>query len=100
MKKIFRELLTERGRIRSLTKYVVFSISVILIYTAIAIIYQILSGEELSSTLTTCFFSAFAGEILLSAFIKIFKIKRESTFDYLSNNVSESFKDEDCFDRE
>ena len=97
MKKLLKDILTEDGRIRSLTKYVVFSITVIIIYTVVAIVFQVVRGEELSSTLTTCFFSAFAGEILLSAFIKIFKIKRENTMGF--GMMNDSFNEED-FDRE
>ena len=61
---------------KSLTLYVVFSISVLIIYT---IVEQILSVKFECShdTLTTCIFSAFGGEILSCALIKIFKLKRE-----------------------
>lgn len=62
---------------RDLTRYVIFSLAMVILYTIIAIIYQFISGQELSSTLTTCYFSCFAGEILCSCLIKIFKLKGE-----------------------
>ena len=59
---------------KSLTLYVVFSISVLIIYT---IVEQYLSTKYGIShdTLTTCIFAAFGGEILACALIKIFKLK-------------------------
>lgn len=68
---------------KSLTLYVVFSISVLIIYT---IVEQILStmyadqGVIVShDTLTTCIFAAFGGEILSCALIKIFKLRHNDT---------------------
>lgn len=63
--------------IKDLTKYVVFSIVVLLIYSITAIVFQAVTGNELSSTLTTCLFGCFGGEILACALIKIFKLKEE-----------------------
>ena len=62
----------------SLTKFVIFSIAVILIYTVAELILTATSGIE-HSTLTTCFFATFGGEILTCALIKIFKLKEENT---------------------
>ena len=58
---------------RSLTLYVVFSISVLIIYT---IVEQVLvSLYNIShDTLTTCIFSFFGGEVVVCALIKIFKL--------------------------
>lgn len=61
---------------KSLTKYVVFSIVTLLIYTAISQIIFWQTGAEYG-TLTACFFAAFGGEILMCALIKIFKLKGE-----------------------
>ena len=66
-------------RTPSLTKYVVFSLAMIIIYTVTAILYQCISGQEMSSTLTTCFYACFAGEILSASLIKIFKLKEENS---------------------
>lgn len=61
---------------KSLTKYVVFSIAVLLIYATIDIIVTALTNVDLG-TLTTCIFATFGGEILACALIKIFKLKKE-----------------------
>lgn len=74
-------LSTNRGKhkkIPSLTKFVVFSLTMIILYTIIAIVYQWTSGQELSTTLTTCYFACFAGEVLSASLIKIFKLKEEN----------------------
>lgn len=55
-----------------LDKYLIFSIATVLIYTAIAILYQFISQLELSSTLTTAVYAFFGTEIGACAFVKIF----------------------------
>ena len=60
----------------SLTKYVVFSISILLIYTIAELIISIITGQS-NDTLTTCIFACFGGEILSCALIKIFKLKEQ-----------------------
>lgn len=60
---------------RSLTLYVVFSITMILLYTIVELIISTVSGIS-HDTLTTCFYGVFGGEILCCALIKIFKLKR------------------------
>lgn len=62
--------------IRSLTKYVVFSIAVLILYTIAELIISTNTGVT-HDTLTTCFYSCFGGEILACALIKIFKLKEE-----------------------
>lgn len=59
---------------KSLTLYVIFSITAIIAYT---IVEQIISTNTGIShdTLTTCFYACFGGEILCCALIKIFKLK-------------------------
>ena len=61
---------------RSLTKYVVFSISVLVIYTIICLIFLWLD-KPLDAELTTGVFGFFGGEIVMCGLIKLFKIKRE-----------------------
>lgn len=65
-----------RKKIPSLTKYVVFSIAVLLIYTVSEFIFG-LYHDTLHDTLTTCVYACFGGEILSCALIKIFKLKEE-----------------------
>lgn len=66
-----------KKKIPSLTKFVVFSLGMVILYTIIAIVYQWIQGSELSPTLTTCFFSCLGGEVLSASLIKIFKLKEE-----------------------
>ena len=54
--------------------YVIFSISVLLIFTIASYILAITCGIMLD-TLTTCFFGFFGGEIVTCALIKIFKLR-------------------------
>lgn len=70
------EQLRGSPKLSALDKYVIFSLANIVIFTIIAIIYQWISGQELSSTLITCFFSCFGGELLLLAMIKRLKLRR------------------------
>lgn len=63
-------------RTKSLTKYIVFSIVVILVYTIAEFITASITQVS-HDTLTTCFYACFGGEILSCALIKIFKLKRE-----------------------
>ena len=67
----------KKKRIRALDKNVIFSFTVLLIYTVAQTIVTIKTGVE-SSTLTTCFFAAFGGEVLMCALIKRLKLKNES----------------------
>lgn len=75
----------KRRKMRSLTKFVVFSLVMIILYTITAIVYQWVSGKELSSTLTTCYFACFSGEVLSASLIKIFKLKEENNADGFSD---------------
>ena len=64
-------------RIPSLTKYVMFSIGVLLVYTMCEFTFAI-TADTAHDTLTTCFFGCFGGEILACALIKIFKLRGEN----------------------
>lgn len=66
-----------KPKIPDLDKYVIFSFTNVIIFTVIALIYQFLTNEELSSTLTTCFFGVFGGELLMLCMIKRLKLKKE-----------------------
>lgn len=61
----------------SLTKYVIFSIAVLLVYYIVEFIFSAITGME-RSTLTTCITGVFGGEVLSCALIKIFKLKEEN----------------------
>ena len=64
-----------KKRLPALDKYVIFSLTSLMIFTIIAIVYQFVSGQELSSTLITCFFSSMGGELLMLCMIKRLKLK-------------------------
>jgi hypothetical protein len=61
-------------KLSKLDKYLIFCIAVLIAYTIAEIITATMTGIE-HSTLTTCLFSAFGGEFLMAALIKIFNIK-------------------------
>lgn len=61
---------------RSLTRYVVFSISMLVIYTITALIFLWLE-KPLDAELTTGVFGFFGGEIVMCGLIKLFKLKKE-----------------------
>ena len=70
------ERLQKQKKLSDLDKYVIFSLSALIIFTIIAIIVQVALQQELSPTLTTCFFAAFGGELLSLAMIKRLKLKK------------------------
>lgn len=63
------------NKIPTLTKFVVFSFASLIGYTAVSQIIGYFKGTELS-TLTTCFFATFGGEVLLCALLKMLKLKK------------------------
>lgn len=71
-----KKQLEEEKAIHSLTLYVVFSILALIIYTIVEQVLSAITGFS-NDTLTTCFFAAFGGEILMAGLIKIFKLKTE-----------------------
>ncbi|MBR2554204.1 MAG: hypothetical protein IKE94_05000 [Aeriscardovia sp.] len=66
-----------KKKLPALDKYVIFALTSLMIFTIIAIVYQFVSGQELSSTLITCFFSSMGGELLMLCMIKRLKLKKE-----------------------
>lgn len=72
-----------RKRTRALDKYVVFSISILLIFTVSQMAITAITGIE-QSTLITCFFACFGGELFLCAMIKRLKLK-EGTHNEMDN---------------
>lgn len=65
-----------KKKMSALDKYVIFSLTSLIIFTIVAIVVQIMIEQELSSTLITCFFSCFGGELLMLAMIKRLKLKK------------------------
>ena len=66
--------------IPSLTKYVAFSIVILIVYTITEMIVSTATQIQ-HDNLTTCVFACFGGEILSCALIKIFKLKEENNAD-------------------
>lgn len=66
---------TKKKKIPALDRYVIFSLAALILFTITAIAYQFITKEELSSTLITCFFGAFGGELFLLCMIKRLKLK-------------------------
>ena len=63
-------------KLHGLDKYVIFSISVVLIYTIAEFVTATLTGIE-KATLSTCVYGFFAGEIVTAGLIRIFKLRHE-----------------------
>lgn len=59
-----------------LDKYIIFSFTVMIIYTIFEFVFSTITGIS-HDTLTTCLYGAFGGELLLCAMIKRFKLKKE-----------------------
>lgn len=67
-------------KIPSLTKYVVFCLAMLTIYTVAEMIISTKSGIS-HDQLTTMVFSTLGGEVLCACLIKIFKLKEENNAD-------------------
>lgn len=68
----------QKRKLQTLDKYVIFSIVVLLLYTAIEMVVATFTNVS-HETLTTCFYAAFGGEILSCCLIKLFKLRREDS---------------------
>lgn len=66
------------GTIKDLTKYVVFSITFVILYTIAEFVVSTITGVS-HEVLTGCVYGFFAGEIVLCGMIKIFKLKGVAT---------------------
>ena len=59
---------------KSLTKYVVFSITMLVIYTIVAMLF-LWFEKPLDAEISTGVYSFFGGEVVLCCLIKLFKLK-------------------------
>ena len=66
-----------KKRKSTLDRYVIFSITILLLFTIAQMIITAITGVE-QSTLTTCFFACFGGELFLCAMIKRLKLKGDN----------------------
>ena len=62
-------------KLNGLDKYVIFSISFTVLYTIAEFISSSMTGME-KSTLSSCVYGFFAGEIVVAGLLKIFKIRQ------------------------
>lgn len=65
--------MNKKTKLAKLTKFVIFSISVILSYTVMEFLVSSVVGVS-HDTLTTCVFAFFGTELCVTALIKIFNI--------------------------
>ncbi len=63
-----------KKKMKALDKYVIFSITMLVLFTVAQLVVICKTGVE-ASALTACFFSVFGGEILTCGLIKVFKLK-------------------------
>lgn len=72
-----------------LANYIVFSIVIIIIYSIAEFIFSTITGIS-HETLTTCVYAFFGTEIASCAFIKVYKIKKETdTVDFDESEVND-----------
>lgn len=78
IKKVKRKISSVKRNIKKapLSYYVVFSLIMILLYTIVSMILDVIWQIQYD-TLTTCWFSVWGGEVLTCGLIKIFKLKGE-----------------------
>lgn len=80
----------KKHRLSGLDKYVIFSLSVVLIYTIAEFITSTITQVE-KSTLTMAVYGFWAGEVISCALIRIYKLKEgEENENRLDEEVDES----------
>lgn len=72
----------KQSKYHSLTIYVVFSITFVILYTIAEFICSTITGIShdtpiIHDTLTTCVYGFFAGEVVIAGLIKIFKLREK-----------------------
>lgn len=66
-------------KIKSLTVYIIVSLSLVIIYTSVVTVLKAITGQDFSAEYIT-FCGVFGGEVVTCGLIKIFKLKREGDF--------------------
>ena len=62
-------------KLPDLDKYIIFSFTVMILYTICEFVFSTITGIS-HDTLTTCLYGAFGGELLMCAMIKRLKLKK------------------------
>lgn len=68
-------MVAKKKRFNDLDKFIIFSFTVMLVYTISEFVVSTITGIS-HDTLTTCLYAAFGGELLLCALIKRLKLQR------------------------
>ena len=71
------ERLKPKKKLNDLDKYIIFSFVVMLLYTVAEFITSTVTGVS-HETLTVSLYGAFGGELLITALLKKWKIRREN----------------------
>lgn len=71
------KLFSKLQKLRGLDKYIIYCLSVMLIYAIVEIVVSCVTGVT-HDTLTTVFYGVHGSELLMCAFIKRHKIQKES----------------------
>ena len=71
----------EKKKLSAIDKYVIFSFTMIIVFTIIALFYQFRTDNEISSTLIMSFYGVFGGELLMLCMIKRLKLKKEDDYE-------------------
>ena len=80
----------KRRKLPALDKYVIFSLSCIILFTITIIVLFATTGDE-PTALVTCFFACMGGELLSLALIKRLKLKREAQDEQSNIDNMDSF---------
>lgn len=65
--------ISDKVKLAKLTKFIIFSIVIIIVYSVVEFIFSITTGIS-HDTLTTCVYAFFGTELVSCALIKIFNI--------------------------
>ena len=71
------EQLKPKKKLNDLDKYIIFSFVVMLLYTVAEFVTSTVTGVS-HETLTVSLYGAFGGELLITALLKKWKIRREN----------------------
>ena len=74
-----RRLRRKKKRLSGLDKYIIFSFTVLIVYSLAEFICSSITSIA-HDTLTVALYGAFGGELLLCAVIKKYKLKRGDTY--------------------
>lgn len=65
--------ISDKVKLAKLTKFIIFSIVIIIVYSVVEFIFSITTGIS-HDTLTTCVYAFFGTELVSCALIKVFNI--------------------------